>query len=571
MPVVFPAPDVPTYWAATAAATGGAAVATRSGVMAAFDELAAALRTRCLVTFPVPPVLPFAAVVHADTPQGPVTADAVVSSPVAAVGSTGARIPNPGWIGGAVGGLVLAAVAVLVWVAVRSARRRSGTVLDVPEGGVWNVPPRDEHAAPRDRLLGAMHAAVRDGRPAVLRPAPGAAGPGTTSAMIEFAHRWRGDHDITWWVSATDPPLVVDRLAELAEILGLAAPTDTAEEATDRLLAALRRRGRWLLVFDDAGSPRQLTRFLPGGSGHVLIASDDPEWDRRGTPVPVGPFDRAESVAVLRSRRPSLTAAEADRVAAALNDIPEAVDVAGATLAESRMSAGSYLRELTEHGTACGSAGATAWVVALDRLAADDPRAWNLMATLAWLGPDPVPLSLLAVLSGLDDPARLADLTAVLQRRGLARVDAETVQVHPSPARVIVPQSEDGGHAAAGVRLLRAAAPADPDSPAWRMLLPHVLAVTDPARRLDDVVLDVGWLLSSAGSYLRARGEARAARALFEDAHGLYRSRLGPDHPDTIAAARTLADDLEALGRQEHARRVRQDAGVGGPRDSEAG
>ena len=303
----------------------------------------------------------------------------------------------------------------------------------------------------------------------------------------------------------------------------------------------------------------------------MLIASDDPEWDRRGTPVPVGPFDRAESVAVLRSRRPSLTAAEADRVAAALNDIPEAVDVAGATLAESRMSVGSYLRELTEHGTACGSAGATAWVVALDRLAADDPRAWNLMATLAWLGPDPVPLSLLAVLSGLDDPARLADLTAVLQRRGLARVDAETVQLHPSPARVIVPQSEDGGHAAAGVRLLRAAAPTDPDSPAWRMLLPHVLAVTDPARRLDDVVLDVGWLLSSAGSYLRARGEARAARALFEDAHGLYRSRLGPDHPDTIAAARTLADDLEALGRQEHARRVRQDAGVGGPRDSEAG
>jgi hypothetical protein len=71
-------------------------------------------------------------------------------------------------------------------------------------------------------------------------------------------------------------------------------------------------------------------------------------------------------------------------------------------------------------------------------------------------------------------------------------------------------------------------------------LLPHVLAATDPARRLDDVVLEVGWLLHSAGSYLRARGEARAAQALFEDAHDLYRRRLGPDHPDTLAAARTI-------------------------------
>ena len=72
-------------------------------------------------------------------------------------------------------------------------------------------------------------------------------------------------------------------------------------------------------------------------------------------------------------------------------------------------------------------------------------------------------------------------------------------------------------------------------------LLPHVLAATDPTRRLDDVVLEVGWLLHSAGSYLSARGELRAARALFEDAHDLYRRRLGPDHPDTLAAARTIS------------------------------
>jgi hypothetical protein len=463
----------------------------------------------------------------------------------------------------------------LAWGAVQSARRRPEVEPDGPRGaeplgGAWNVPGRLEHAAPRGRLLAAMSEAVRDGRLAVLRPAGGAAGLGTTTAMIEFAHRWRGEYDIAWWIPAADPPLVADRLAELAETLGLAAPTDGAEEATDRLLTVLRGRGRWLLILDGAGSWRQLARFLPIGSGHVLVASDDPEWGDHGAPVAVGRFGRDESVAVLRSRCPGLSDAEADRVAAALDDVPQAVDLAGVTLAEPGMSVGTYLRVLSEHEAAGGGAAAAACGVALDRLAIDDPAAWDLVATLAWLGPDPVPLSLLAGPSPHGDASRLADLAAVLQRRGLARVDGGAVQLHPTQAGVVVGRGENGGRAAAVVRLLRAAAPADPDSPVWRTLLPHVLVATDPARRLDDVVLEVGWLLHSAGTYLWARGEPRAARALFEDAHDLYRRRLGPAHPDTLAAARTFADDLEALGDHEHAVRVRRDAGTGDPREPEA-
>ena len=466
-----------------------------------------------------------------------------------AAGPTGVRGPGAILAAAAVG-LLLLVGGVLGWGAIRRARR--------PARVAWNVPSRDGHAAPRDRLLAAMHAAVRDGGVAVLRPDRGTTGLGTTSAMIEFAHRWRGEYDIVWWVPAADPPLVADRFAELAETIGLAATIDSAEEATDRLLAALRRRDRWLLVLDDAGSHRQLARFLPGGPGHVLVASDDPSWDGHATPVAVGRFDRDESIAVLRSRRPELSPAQAGQVASALDDVPQEIDVAGATLAETGMSVGAYLQMLTEQLTGEGAA-ATACGTALDRLATDDPDGWNLLATLACLGPDPVPLSLLAGPCTDGDTARLADLAAVLQRRGLARVDDHAVQLHPTLAAAIVERGENGDRAAAAVRLLRATAPADPASPTWRTLLPHVLAATDPTRRLDDVVLEVGWLLQSSGAYLRSRGEPRTARALFEDAHNLYRQRLGPDHPDTLAAARTLADDLEALGDHEHARRVRED------------
>ena len=145
------------------------------------------------------------------------------------------------------------------------------------------------------------------------------------------------------------------------------------------------------------------------------------------------------------------------------------------------------------------------------------------------------------------------------------------MQLHRTPADQLLARTVDDRPdqltwAGWAVRLLRAAMPTqphDPDGwPMWRQLLPHLLTATDPARHLDDVTLEVGWLLNHAASYLQARGEPRAARALFEDAYDLYRRRLGHDHPDTLASARTLAQDLHALGQHEQAHRILHDAHI---------
>ena len=135
----------------------------------------------------------------------------------------------------------------------------------------------------------AIEDAVTVGGQAVVRPADGRAGVGVTTALVEFAHHYREAYDVTWWIAAQDPQLIGDQMARLAEALGVAAPTDTADAATAAALAALRQRGRWLLVFDDAGSPHDLARFLPDGSGHVLVGSTDPEWEGRSVAVPPFP------------------------------------------------------------------------------------------------------------------------------------------------------------------------------------------------------------------------------------------------------------------------------------------
>jgi hypothetical protein len=283
--------------------------------------------------------------------------------------------------------------------------------------------------------------------------------------------------------------------------------------------------------------------------------------------VAVPPFTRAESVELLRAYG-DLTAADADRVATALADVPLNVAAAGATLAATGMSADTFLAALAEDATTdrpkCDAA---AWAVAFDRLAADKPQALALLTLVAWLGSEPVPTALLtghadhlpAALT-TSDPAQVA---AILADRGLAPADGDSVQLHRVPAAYLVRRSADdrpdgAGWAVWAVRLLRAAVPADPDDPAnwptWRRLMPHVLAATDPGRALDDVAVEVGWLLHHAARFLQARGEQESARALLEDAHDLHLRCLGPDDPQTVAVARALADNLRALGRHEQAR-----------------
>ena len=271
--------------------------------------------------------------------------------------------------------------------------------------------------------------------------------------------------------------------------------------------------------------------------------------------LPVQRFTRAESIELLQTRLPALEAGEAGRLAAALEDLPLALDLAAATVTATGMSVDTYLRLLSSHrtdGATQPTPSVAACSVALDRLAVDDPPASALLTIAAWLGRQPVPLSLLTrhadqlpapLAQTARSPAQLADLAATLRRRGLARVESNSVQLHRTPAhqvlaRTVGDRPDQLTWAGWAVRLLRAAMPTqphDPDGwPVWRQLLPHLLTATDPARHLDDVTLEVGWLLNHAASYLQARGEPRAARALFEDAYDLYRRRLGHDpsrHP----------------------------------------
>ncbi len=159
-------------------------------------------------------------------------------------------------------------------------------------------------------------------------------------------------------------------------------------------------------------------------------------------------------------------------------------------------------------------------------------------------------------------------MTGLLRRRALARVGPDSLQVHRLVQAILrdnpISTPTDDDMSTVARRLLRDAVPADPWNnpatwPAWRQLLPHVLAVTDPSRSADPDSRDVPWLLNRAATYLHTRGEPRPARALYERVHLLRRNMLGEDHPDTLTSANHLANDLRALGEHERARELDED------------
>lgn len=156
-------------------------------------------------------------------------------------------------------------------------------------------------------------------------------------------------------------------------------------------------------------------------------------------------------------------------------------------------------------------------------------------------------------------------ITGLLRRRALVRVGPDSLQVHrlvqtilrDSPIRAL----DHGGLTTIAHQLLWDAVPVDPWNnppswPAWRQLLPHVLAVIEPVRYPDPDSPDVPWLLDRAATYLLTQGEPRPARTLFEYAHHLYRNILGEDHPDTLRAANNLAIDLSELSGYQRAREL---------------
>jgi signal transduction histidine kinase len=389
-------------------------------------------------------------------------------------------------------------------------RRKSGPIR-------VGVPLRNPYFVGRATLLKKLHDSLADDGTVVVKALQGMGGVGKTQLAVEYTHRYGSEYAVICWLDAEQPEFLADQLAEVATSLDVPGSAATVRAVLDEMA----RRGRWLVVFDNARRPADLADFIPGaGGGHVIVTSRQINWSPFAVAVDVDVMTRHEATTLLARRLPGIAAATADDIAERLGDLPLAIEQAAAFLEQTATDPVDYLTLLATRSEELLSKGfvfghdrtvLTLWDLSREQLADTDPAAVQLLTVCAFLGPEPIPLRLLAdhpamlpepLSAAMADPIRFTDVVGALVRYSLARrtsdglivhrLLAEAVRISASPevgsmtlsvVRSLLLQSLPESEAAGGAgwwRRRRSRQRLRRDS---LRLLPHVATVTVPEKR----------------------------------------------------------------------------------------
>jgi MinD-like ATPase involved in chromosome partitioning or flagellar assembly/tetratricopeptide (TPR) repeat protein len=447
---------------------------------------------------------------------------------------------------------------------------------------IWNVGTRNARFTGRSSVLEELRTQLLGGSQAIVLPQAlhGLGGVGKTQVALEYAHRFKADYDLVWWISAEQPDLIRTALAELAGRLGFQvreSVADAAESARDAL-----RRGnpspRWLLIFDNAGDPKEIEGYIPGGDGHVVITSRNQAWSRVAAPLEVDVFTSVESVDYLVRRVRGLTPEEALEIGIELGFLPLAIEQAAAWLEVTGVPAHRYLEMLTTQTADVLDLDAPAdypvpvartWNLSFQQLQQASPAAARMLELFAFFAPDPISLDMIysdemaRLLARFDDTLReklvLGKVVREVNRFALARVDQgnNALQVHRLVQAVIrsrmTPEQQE--MACRDVHsILKGALPkSGPDDPTnwpkFDQILPHII----PSRALSSGDEEVRQMLIDMVRYLWKRNDFERGLSLGNQLADLWEEQLDSDHWQRLFLQSQLANHLRSMGRYQEA------------------
>lgn len=407
------------------------------------------------------------------------------------------------------------------------------------------------------------------GRPAALLHGMG--GVGKTQTAAEYARRHADKYKVAWWVAAQTATEADAGYGALAEALRLPGynPRD-AEQTRQAVRDWMARESSWLVVLDNAESPKDAAPWLPcAPKGHLLITSRNGNWKNHAAVHDLDVWPPAPAADFLLTRSGDKDRQAAEKLAEQLGGLPLACETAAAYVAETGGSLARYADQLAKQPVKPLDfspqdkiyARSLPQVVhlATEAVEGESPLAPAILRTLAWLAPDNIPRWLLDKWPA--EPMAVDAALAVLLRRALLRKSGDGFSLHRLTQQIIrAADPQPLVSAAAAIRLLDGAVIGNPqcDVHLWQRyaaLLPQGEALFALLPESPPEIFFVSRLYNSLGEYLQyAAGNYMFAESMFGKSR-TFAEKISKQYPINLSIILSnQADLLRRVGKIKEAR-----------------
>ncbi len=433
----------------------------------------------------------------------------------------------------------------------------------------------------RAEFIADLRKKLTAGEKAVIRTRQaihGMGGVGKTRAAVEYAWEFRDEYSALLFVVADSPAALEANLAALCGPRILNLPEQEAKETAVQAGAALRwlrDHPGWFLILDNVDTPeaQEAVGALLGSipAGHIVITSRLADWPAGVAALDLDVLDPASSAAFLlertEGRRLPCTddPAVAAKIAGMLDGLALALEQCAAYVRQRRCALADYVAEwegrrvavLAWHDARKSQYPRSLAVTFDTSLAQLTPDARTLLHMLAWLSPEPLPVSAVEKMPAFADPrARLIELDHL----HLVRLapDGATCAVHrllQEIARQHQPEAQPPALLAA-LAWMDDQYVGDPeDVRSWPVLVPltpHAIAVATTAADRG-IAGPTARLLNQTATLLQTQASYTAAEPLFRRALAMDEKSHGPEHSKVAIRLNNLGTLLQETNRRVEA------------------